>query len=448
MTAEQAPTLDALKPYPTYKDSGVDWIGRVPAGWDTFRLRKAAEMNRSTLREETPPDLVINYIEISDVDGLHQPLPTPIPFGEAPSRARRLTRQGDVIISTVRTYLKAVQHINAALAGSVVSTGFAVLTPRSDVQPGFLKYAVLGNGFLDEVIARSRGVSYPAIEATQLGNIPLPVPTTPEQTAIAAFLDHETARIDELVREQELLLEDLAEKGQTLVSQAITRGLGPNVAMKDSGVEWIGKIPAHWKAEPIKKAYSIQLGKMLQPEPSDNSSVETPYLRAANVQDGWIQTEDIKSMYMSPSEITKFSVAEGDLLILEGGDIGRSALVPASLAGLTIQNSLHRVRGTTGNPRFLRYAMQHIRSTGILDVLCNKATIQHLTGDKLAALVITQPPADEQDAIVSHLDESLAQIDQLVLEARANIEDMKLLRSTLITAATTGKIDVRDWRPG
>lgn len=167
------------------------------------RLKDVAIINRSALPESTDPDHTFRYLDIGSVDGDGRVgLLEELRFSDAPSRARRLVRPGDTILSTVRTYLKAIAEISGDAPNLVVSTGFATLTPRPGVHPRYLTWAIRSNTFIDDVVARSVGVSYPAITATELGTLPVSIPPLDEQQRIADYLDAETTLIDELVSEQ------------------------------------------------------------------------------------------------------------------------------------------------------------------------------------------------------------------------------------------------------
>ncbi|RRR78289.1 MAG: hypothetical protein EI684_00475 [Candidatus Viridilinea halotolerans] len=185
--------------YPAYKDAGVAWLGAVPEHWAFKPIKHLVSCNDEVLPETTSPDTEFRYIEISDVDETQGITNTQsVVFRDAPSRARRVVRSEDIIISTVRTYLKAIARVQPILDGAVASTGFAVLRPRSEVNGPFLAYAMRTPHFLDRVVAHSVGISYPAINASDLIGLNLPLPPLAEQRAIAAFLDAATARSDTL----------------------------------------------------------------------------------------------------------------------------------------------------------------------------------------------------------------------------------------------------------
>ena len=182
------------KPYPEYKDSGVPWLGKVPVGWEVRPLKHAVRINTDVLPESTPPDFQFRYVEISDVGtGELVNEPETVTFGKAPSRARRRIEPGDTIISTVRTYLKAVLHITEELEGVIVSTGFAVLRPKSGIHQEFLGYLLQADAFINQVIAESIGVSYPAIAETRLGRLKVAYPTDiEEQEKIVSYIEQKS----------------------------------------------------------------------------------------------------------------------------------------------------------------------------------------------------------------------------------------------------------------
>lgn len=244
------------KPYPKYKPSGVKWIGEIPEHWRTKRLKYVTSLNDEALPETTAADYEMKYVDISSVDPSGGIVAEEeMLFESAPSRARRVVRNGDTIVSTVRTYLRAIAPIRNPPPNFIVSTGFAVVRPRK-VFPGFLSYALRESGFVETVVARSVGVSYPAVNASDIGTISIPLPTPEEQRAIADFLDAQTAKIDALVEKKRTLIERLKEKRTALISRTVTRGLPPDAAravginpypkLKPSGIDWVGEVPEHW----------------------------------------------------------------------------------------------------------------------------------------------------------------------------------------------------------
>ena len=221
------------------------------------RIKYVATMNDDVLNEDSDDDYELQYVDIGNVysSGSVQE-PVTYQFKDAPGRARRRVRDGDIIISCVRTYLQAIAQIQNPPTNLVVSTGFAVVRPSEEILNGsFANYALREPSFLAEIEKRSVGVSYPAIKASDLANISIYLPPLPQQRAIADYLDRETARLDELVAAKERVLTLLAEKRRALISRAVTRGLDPKVPLRESGIQWLGRIPAHWKARRIARLF-------------------------------------------------------------------------------------------------------------------------------------------------------------------------------------------------
>ena len=250
--------MSHFKPYPAYRPSGVEWIGDVPEHWEVKPIKILATYNDDVLPDSTAADSPIKYVDISAVsysDGIGST--EDMLFGNAPSRARRKAKSGDVVISTVRTYLKAVAAVDEAHADCVYSTGFAVLRARDGhIEPNFLKWLALNELFIQSVESHSEGLSYPAINAPELVNLKTAIPSFSEQAKIASTLDRETKRIDSLIAKKTRFVELLKEKRQALITHAVTKGLDPNVKMRDSGEDLIGHVPDRWcprrsKFEPL-----------------------------------------------------------------------------------------------------------------------------------------------------------------------------------------------------
>jgi type I restriction enzyme S subunit len=217
------------------------------------KLKYLATINDEALGEDTDPDFELQYVDISNVaaSGTIGNIAT-YRFEDAPSRARRQVRDGDVIVSTVRTYLQAITNIQNPPDNLIVSTGFAVVRPRSDAfDPSYCKYALREPEFLAEVERRSVGVSYPAINASDLASIPVHIHPLSRQRAIAGFLEREAARLDALMAAKERLLGLVTEKRLALTTRAVTRGLDRNVPLRDSGISWLDQIPERWQTRRI-----------------------------------------------------------------------------------------------------------------------------------------------------------------------------------------------------
>ncbi len=210
---------------------------------------------------------------------------------------------------------------------------------------------------------------------------------------------------------------------------------------KDSGVDWLGEVPSHWHVTLLKRGYEVVLGKMLQPEAKREDDELLPYLRAANIQAMGVDTDDVKRMWFSVEEKKSLLLRRGDLLVSEGGDVGRSAIWNFD-GECYFQNSINRIRSVAGNDtRFLYFWMNAIKNKGYIDVLCNKSTIAHFTAEKVAAVPLPIPPKHEQTQIARFLDHETARIDALIEEQQRLIELLKEKRQAVISHAVTKGLD-------
>ena len=208
--------------------------------------------------------------------------------------------------------------------------------------------------------------------------------------------------------------------------------------MKDSGIEWIGEIPEGWKISKVSYFYEVQLGKMLQPQKKSETDTEEKYLCAANVGKNSLSLDTLKTMWFSQTEKHQFDLREGDLLVVEGGDVASCAIIETPVRNLFFQNALHRVRPLHNESvAFLRYWLMTAKSYGYIDLICNKATIAHFSKEKFIALPIPVMPQDIQSKIVSFLDLECKQIDDLLSKSRSSIEEYKKLKQAVITQAVT-----------
>ena len=441
--------MSHYKPYPACKDSGVEWIGEVPEHWEVKRLKYSATINDEALPETTDPALEMIYVDISSVNEIEGIVANEeMIFENAPSRARRIVRDGDTIVSTVRTYLRAIAPIRSPRLNTIVSTGFAVIRPQT-VKPAFMSYALRESGFVEAIVTRSVGVSYPAINSSEIGNIPFELPPSDEQLSIVSFLDQETSRIDTLISEKERLISLLQEYRQALISHAVTKGLDPKVKMKDSGVEWLGKVPEHWEVKRLKHIADVRLSNV------DKHTVEgQKVVRLCNYLDVYNNRSitskiDFISATASDEQIERLSLQKDDVIITKDSedpsDIGIPALVEEDIFGLVCGYHLAVLRPTAAIGEYLHYLFQstfvrsafEVEATGMTRYALGKYAIENLT--------LALPHQSEQTSIDSFLDQETIKIDQLIATAKNSIVLLQERRSALISAAVTGKIDIRGY---
>nr|WP_246939905.1 restriction endonuclease subunit S [Chromohalobacter beijerinckii]MCK0764756.1 restriction endonuclease subunit S [Chromohalobacter beijerinckii] len=430
--------------YPEYKDSGVEWLGEVPAHWEIKPLKYVATYNDEVLPESTPDDYPIKYVEISDVDDqLGITGWSEHSFSSAPSRARRVLKNGDVLISTVRTYLRAIAPVIEPPENLVGSTGFAAIRPVLGVYHfALLGYTLRAEWFISHIIARSVGVSYPAINASDLAALPLPVPPWKEQQSIAAFLDHETARIDALVKEQQRLIELLKDKRQAVISHAVTKGLDPDAPMKDSGVEWLGEVPAHWGIVKFLRCVKIAEGQV---DPKLEEYREKILIAPNHVESA---TGRVLSLETAESQ-----GAESGKYVCRAGDVAYSKIRPALRKACVVDKEvlcsadmypLRPLINLTSD--YLLWSILSEPFSRLTALESERVAMPKINRESLNEIYMAVPPLEEQASISDHISQETQRLDQLTSIATEAIELLSERRSALISAAVTGKIDVRGWK--
>ncbi len=440
--------------YAEYKDSGVEWLGEIPRHWDSKPLKYLCTYNDEVLPETTAKDAEIQYIDIgsvSAVDGISK-IETMI-FKDAPSRARRIVRDGDVIVSTVRTYLEAIAAINNPPENLIVSTGFAVIRPNQYLYKSFASYCLRAKGFIKEVVARSVGVSYPAINSSDLVNITIPSIEYVEQVKIANFLDHETAKIDSLIAKQEKLIELLKEKRQAVISHAVTKGLNPDVTMKDSGVEWLGEVPEHWQCIKIKHiTTTFEQGWSPQCDSRPAESHEYGVLKVGCVNGGSFRSSENKALPPELEPRLQYLIQKDDLLISRANTkelVGSASVVNGDYPNLILCDKLYRLRFSKNVlPEMvsLYLSIGAVRKQIELGATGASHSMQNIGQDTIKELYYLLPPYEEALNILESIKQSNQKFDELTKKAESAIQLMQERRKALISSAVTGKIDVRNWQ--
>lgn len=444
------------KRYPQYRKSGIDpalalkpsqidWIGQVPVLWQIKKLKYVATINDDVVAEDEDPLREILYVDIGSIHpSIGMTSTEEMILEDAPTRARRLVQDGDTIVSTVRTYLRAVAPVRNPPPEMVVSTGFAVIRPR-DVDRGYCSWALREHRFIEEVVANSNGVSYPAINASQIGELSIAVPRMSEQRHVAAFLDRETARIDQLIARYELLIERLAEYRNSVITRAVTKGLPPDAAhhvgldpepcMKSSASDWIGDVPEHWDVKKLKQSAT-----------RTNIKAETEELEDIT----YIGLENVRPWVGSIEEMDDPIEPEGTANVFQPSDILFGKLRPYLAKGLLAD------KAGVCSTEFLVFTPTNYEGQYLLYLILTKGFIQTIDSSTFGAKMprtnwdfignqnLPVPPKAEQQAIAQYLDQKIGRIDSLSERAGTAIERLNEYRAALITAAVTGKIDVRE----
>lgn len=267
----------------------------------------------------------------------------------------------------------------------------------------------------------------------------LDIPTISEQQRIVDYLDDKTKAIDARISVLEKKSDAYTRLKASVINRAVTRGLNPNVALKDSGIEWIGMIPEHWEVKRIKDVGNLRLGKMLTDRPKEGYHLR-PYLKSKNI--GWnkLKLDSVEKMYFSDTELKDLRLHKNDLVISEGGEVGKTSLWQEELPECYIQNSVHKLTFNKDiNSKYFLYLFYVLGYKGYFKSMVNLVSIMHLTYEKLRRLELQIPPLSEQQSIATYLDTKCSEIDKAIDNLCKQIEALKRLKRSLINEVVTGK---------
>lgn len=402
------------------------------------RLKYVATINNEAIGEDTASDYELRYVDIGNVDssgGIHEIVT--YRFADAPSRARRRVRDGDVIISTVRTYLQAIAAIQEPPDNLIVSTGFAVVRPRVGVfDANYCKYAVREPAFLAEVEKRSVGVSYPAINSSDLGDISVYLHPLSHQNTIADYLDRETTRLDALVVAKEQMLKLIAEKRRTIITHVVTRGLDPDVSLRDSEIPWLGNIPAHWE---LKRA------KWLFRERDERSTTGEETLLSLRMERGLVPHNDVSEKQTRPEELIGYKKVAPSEIVVNRMRASSGLVAVCQQDGLVSPDYAIFQGGPDVEPEYFT----HLFKTDLLQAVFRSESTGLGTGssgflrlysENFLALWLPCPSMQEQREILNYITEQTAKLTRVAAATEKTISLLKERRLALISAAVTGKI--------
>ena len=417
----------------------------IPNGWEVIALKYVVDYNKDTLSEDTAPCFEFDYVDIGSVTygkGIEQF--QRMVFREAPSRARRKVKTNDVILSTVRTYLKAVASIPERDVQVVVSTGFLAMSAKKRVVPRFLFYAVQSDYFVDTIEANSYGISYPAINSSTAVSCKILLPPLEEQQAIASYLDDRCSKLDEIIIEAEKSIEEYKELKQAVITEAVTKGLDNNPIVY-SGDPNIGDVSEGWGI--CKTLYGLEMpitdGPHTTPELYDDG---VPFISAEAIScgQGSIDFDHMRG-YISEEFYQecckKYIPAIDDIyMIKSGATTGRVSMVDTDRK-FTIWSPLavFRVDRSRLVPRFLFYFLQSKPYQQQVQLGWTFGTQPNIGMRTLEKLKICMPPLEEQSKIVEYLDIRVGDMDALIYEKQSLIEDLKAYKKSLIYEVVTGK---------
>lgn len=411
-------------------------------GWAYTRLKNMTEINTRSLPSTTSPGFAFRYLDISNVDRegiISDEAIRDLEFGDAPSRARRCVSDEDVLVSSVRPNLQAIAHISDA-DQMVASTGFFVVSARRHkLVPRFCYYLMLSEGAKQYFEASATGVGYPAVGDKDFATLHFWLPSTNEQYDIVRYLDNACKAISGAIQAKQKQLDTLADLRKSIIHKAVTRGLDDSVELKDSGADWLGKIPKHWRCEHLKRLCSrIQTGST-PPTAKTEYYVDgaIPWFAPGSYDGGTTLTEPVKMINrqaVSDGKLRLFP-AKSVFLVGIGATIGKVAMI-------TVEASCNQqVTGLVCNwrvlPEFLVYQMKIYE--WIIPAIAQFTTLPIMDQGKIGYLPVVVPLKVEQEAIVVYLDEKMEQLKKMGESLTAQIVSLVDYRKSLIHECVTGK---------
>jgi type I restriction enzyme, S subunit len=455
--SDRAAASRKFTPYPDYRDSGVDWLGQIPAHWEVRRLKTLAAVELSNVDKKSVEGQeavhLCNYTDVYYNEHITRDLEFMLATATHEQVRRFSLRAGDVLItkdSESWTDIAVSAVVVEEIPGVLCGYHLAHIRPGANYDGAFLSRAFAAAGLRDQFRVAANGITRFGLSGDAIRTALFVVPPETEQHGIAAFLDRESARIDALVGKKVRLIKLLHEERIALITRAVTKGLDPNVSMKDSGVEWLGEIPAHWELRRLRSAVMSSQNGVWGDEPDGVG--DTVCIRVADFDRVAfrVHTGELTFRSIEPSVVVTHSLRPGNLLLEKSGGgekqlVGAVVLFDHELPAVC-SNFVARLFISEGHqPRYHTYLHAALYAQRVNVRHIKQSTgIQNLDSDSYLNEEAGLPPDSEQRTIADFLDQETKRIDSLVEKVRHAIETLKELRITMISAAVTGKIDVRE----
>jgi type I restriction enzyme S subunit len=432
--------------YPAYKDSDIEWIGSIPADWGSqpmYAIAKECDEPNIGMQESNLLSLSYGRIVEKDIDSNDGLLPESF-------ETYQVVRLHDIVLR-----LTDLQNDQRSLRSAIVeekgiiTSAYLAIRPHG-VEPKFLSYLLRAFDTTKVFYSMGGGLRQ-SMKFSDLKRLPVLLPSSDEQETIAAFLDHETAKIDALVGEQKKLIALLKEKRQAVISHAVTKGLDPSVPMKDSGVEWLGEVPMHWNVLTLRRVI-LRIEQGWSPECHAHEADESEWgvLKAGCLNGGIFRPTENKVLPSELSPQIEYEVQIGDVLMSRASGspelVGSTALVKATRSHLLLSDKIFRLQlyPTANNEFFVAAMNSRPLRVQIENALSGgNGLANNLPQAALLEFRMCLPPIDEQTAITTHISQRTSKLDSLITEAQRTIALLQERRTALISAAVTGQIDVR-----
>ena len=423
--------------YPAYRDSGIEWLGEIPVHWGAKRLKFVAPARISKLAAKPDDSLYVGLEHVESWTGrlLIETQPDSV------DSLVSLFAAGDVLIGKLRPYLAKAARPDF---DGVCTSEILPLRPTPGFFQSYLMYCLLSEPYVRWLDSLTYGAKMPRVSPDQIANSNAPVPPEFEQRTIASFLDRETARIDGLVQRKERLIELLHEKRTALITRAVARGLDLGVPMKDSGVDWLGQIPAHWRVGKLKHVCKRVFVGIAEAATFAYVDKGVPMLRSTDVRANRVRTDDIRCLDVAfANKLVSKQLRTNDIVTVRTGNAGVSAVVPPAYDRGQCFTLVVSRPTRTNDSRYFCYWLNArvgqdqfaVEGAGTAQVNISVPIVQNV--------VVCVPPAEEQVLVANWIEQEVLRWDRSIARISHAIGLLREFRTALISAAVTGKIDVR-----
>lgn len=427
------------------KDSGIEWLGMIPEDWETERL----QWHISEIKESNKPEKSRRILSLTNKRGV-------IPYEEKGAQGNvakedytqyKLAYPGTIVANSMNILIGSVGKCDYF---GCVSPVYYVFKPNNGENLEFINYIFQTEQFQKELRRYANGILEIRLRVSSDGILKrkVPFPSIYEQDQIVSTIESSTSKVDALIANVQAQIEKLKAYKQSLITEVVTKGLDPNVPMMDSGVEWIGEIPVSWGIAKLQYCAKIRSGITLGKKYPDGAElIERPYLRVANVQNGGVVLDDLKTIEVSAEEAAQYRLSAGEVLMTEGGDrdkLGRGCVWLGQVEPCLHQNHIFALRtNKLLNPYFLSYVTASKIGRVYFDITAIKTTNLACTNSsKVLAFKLPLPSAGEQQQMVDYLDRQVDKIDKLISAKQSKIEKLEQYKRSLIYEYVTGKKEV------
>ena len=436
--------MTPAKGYAKMKDSGIEWVGMIPATWDVFPAGGVFdEVKEKNVNNQYSNPFSFRYGEIVDKK-IAGEIDESV---EETLSAYRVVSPNTIMINGLNLNYDFISQRVAIVRekGIITSAYLAVQPDEGRIVPRFVLYLLKAYDYRQVFHGVGSGIRK-TLKFQDFKSIKIVAPSLTEQTAIASYLDTQCAKIDEIIAQVKASMEDYKQWKASIIYEAVTKGLNPNVEMKDSGIEWVGNVPAHWRVTKIKNFVSLRSGITLGKQyPPDAQLVSRPYLRVANVKAEHVDLQDVATIMVTIEEAEKYALKPGELLMTEGGDrdkLGRGTIWHGEIPGCLHQNHVFAVQVDEKYmlTKFLDYLTASPVGREYFDLTAKKTTnLASTNATTILQFSVPIPPLTEQEKIITILDRNTATINEVIAEKETLVSDLESYKKSLIYEVVTGK---------